>query len=196
MRIILIALSAVLFSFTTIPDNTTDRLGVKGPLEFNKTTFHRAWTDKPNENYYIQKYLPNQETVEHFDQMLTLHVFITDVSAKDAVLQKVSELAERKKTDRACTYTVNESPDGKEFMADFLLSESKDNEMTVLEFNVYRYKQIEVSNNRKAIVVYAFSKRSYGADMPVFYKTIKQDRVSYLNEMIATTIPAISIESK
>jgi len=196
MRVILIAISTILFSFTTISDNTTDRLGVKGPLEFSKTKYHLAWTNKPNENYYVQEYLPEKEKVEHFNQMLTIHLFITDLTAKDAVLQKVKELDERRKTDKVCKYTVNESPDSKEFMTDFLLSESKDDKVIILEFNIYRYKQIEISNNKKAIVVYAYSKRSYGDDIPAFFRTIKQDRISYLNEMISTAIPVISLDSK
>jgi len=30
--------------------------------------------------------------------------------------------------------------------------------MTVVEFNLYRYKQIEVPNRGKALIVYAYSK--------------------------------------
>lgn len=122
----LIALSTLLFSFTTITDNPVDRLGVKGPLEFNKINFKLAWSDKPNDNYYIQEYLPDGENLESFNQMLTIHLFDTDIKTKDAVGQKVRELTERKKTDDVCNYQVTESPDGKEFIVDFLLGESKD----------------------------------------------------------------------
>ena len=102
----------------------------------------------------------------------------------------------RKKTDAVCNYQVTESPDGKEFMVDFLLGESKDNKMTIVEFNVYHYKQIEISKKKKAIVVYAYSKRSYGEDITTFFNTLKEDRVNYLNQMISADIPTVTIEKK
>lgn len=196
MKTTLIALSTLLFSFTTISDNPVDRLGVKGPLEFNKINFKLAWTDKPNDNYYIQEYLPDGEKPESFNQMLTIHLFDTDIKTKDAVGQKIKELTARKKTDAVCNYQVTESPDGKEFIVDFLLGESKDDKMTIVEFNVYRYKQIEVSKKKKALVVYAYSKRSYGDDITTFFKTLKDDRTNYLNQMISADIPTVTIESK
>ena len=196
MKITLLVLTTLLFSVTTIIDNPTDRLGVKGPLEFNKTNFKLAWTDHPNENYYIQEYLPDGEKPENFNQMLTIHLFGTDIKVKDAVEQKVKELTVRKKTDAVCNYQVTESPDGKEFIVDFLLGESKDNKMTIVEFNVYHYKQIEISKKKKAIIVYAYSRRSYGDDITTFFKTLKEDRADYLNQMISADIPTVTIENK
>lgn len=196
MKTTLIALSTLFFSFTNITNNPVDRLGVKGPLEFNKTNFKLAWTDKPNDSYYIQEYLPDGEKLESFNQMLTLHLFDTDIKTKDAVEQKLKELTERKKTDAVCNYQVTESPDGKEFIVDFLLGESKDNKMTIVEFNVYHYKQIEITKKKKAIVVFAYSKRSYGDDITSFLKTLKDDRTNYLNQMISADIPNVTIENK
>ncbi|MBP6303787.1 MAG: hypothetical protein KA501_10425 [Bacteroidia bacterium] len=195
MKTTLVALATLLFSMTTVTENPIDRLGVKGPLVFNKTNFNLSWTDKPNESYFIQEYLPEGEKADSFNQMLTIHLFNTDVSTKEAVAQKIKELNARKKTDAVCNYEVNESPDGKEFIIDFLLGESKNDRMTIVEFNVYRYKKIEVSKNRKAVVVYAYSKRSYGDGITEFFKTLKQDRISFLNQMISADLPAVIIGS-
>lgn len=68
--------------------------------------------------------------------------------------------------------------------------------MTVVEFNVYRYKQIEISKKKKAIIVYAFSKRNYGEGITAFFKTLKADRTEYLNEMILADISTVTIENK
>jgi hypothetical protein len=195
MKTTLVALATLLFSMTTVTENPIDRLGVKGPLVFNKTNFNLSWTDKPNESYFIQEYLPEGEKADSFNQMLTIHLFNTDVSTKEAVAQKIEELNARKKTDAVCNYKVNESPDGKEFIIDFLLGESKNDRMTIVEFNVYRYKQIEISKNSKAVVVYAYSKRSYGDGITEFFKTLKQDRISFLNQMISADLPAVTIGS-
>lgn len=196
MKILTLAISIILFSFTTIKDNPKDNLGIKGPLKFNKTSFELKWTDKPSNIYYIQEYLPKGENVNNFNQMLTVHLFDTDIKLKDAVSQKERELDERKKTDDVCNYNVTESPDGKEFIVDFLLGESKDDKMTIVEFNVYHYRQIELSKNHMAIAVYAYSKRSYGDDITKFLKTLNNNRIIHLNEMISIEKPIIQIEKK
>lgn len=195
MKYILIAFSVLFFSFTILPDNPVDKIGVKGPLEFNNTSYELVYTDKPNDKYYIQEYLPDGEKLESFNQMLTIHLFVTDIKSEKAVEQKVKELTERKKTDPVCNFQVTESPDGKEFIVDFLLGESKDDIMTIVEFNIYRYKQIEISKKKNAIIVYAYSQRSYGDNITTFLNTLKDDRTNYLNQMIVTDIPTVKIEN-
>lgn len=195
IKSLLIGVSILLLSFNKLENNPVDKLGVAGPLSFNEKTFKLAWTDHPTDSYYIQEYLPEGETTAHFNEMLTIHFFNTNIKLKDAVKQKINELNERKKTDGVCNYLITESPDGKEFIVDFLLGESEGDAMTTVEFNVYRYKQIEVSKKQKAIVVYAYSKRSYGDEITNFFKTLKNDRMEYINQMISAEIPSISIQT-
>ena len=183
-------------SFTNFSNDPTDRIVVPGPLTFNKTTFNIAWTDKPNDTYYIQEYLPTGENVEKFNQMLTIHLFDKDIKLKDAVQQKVKELNNRKKTDPTCNYQVNESPDGKEFMVDFILGESQGDKMTIVEFNIYRYKQVDLGDKKKGILVYAYSKRAYGDDITAFFKNLKNDRTEILNAMISSEMPTVKISDR
>ncbi len=193
MKNYLLVLTTILMSFTTFNNEPIDRIGVAGPLTFNKTTFNLAWTDKPNDTYYIQEYLPQDEKVENFHQMLTLHLFDRDIKLKNAIKQKVQELENRKKTDPTCQYQVTESPDGKEFIVDFLLGESKGDKMTIMEFNLYRYKQVELNNKKKGILVYAYTKRAYGDDITPFLKNLRKDRGALLNVMIGSEIPTVKL---
>ncbi len=196
MKNVLLIASFLFFSFTTLNIDSPDKLGVKGPLEFSKTIFKLSWSDHPRPDYYIQEYLPEGESMEKFNQMLSIHLFATDIKLKDAVKQKTSELTKRKKTDGVCNFIVTESPDGKENIVDFLLGESKGDKMTIVEFNVYRYKQIDLGNNRTGIMVYAYSKRSYGDGITQFFNTLKEDRVAYLNQMIGAKLPTLIINEK
>ena len=68
MKQILILTSTLFLSFSPVEDDVIDRIGVKGPLVFDKTDFKLAWTDQPNDNYYIQEYLPEGETIDAFNQ--------------------------------------------------------------------------------------------------------------------------------
>ena len=186
-------MTTVLMSFTTFNNEPVDRIGVKGPLAFNNTSFNLSWTDKPNDTYFIQEYLPKDEKAESFNQMLTLHLFDKDIKVKNAVKQKIQELDTRKKTDPTCNYQVTESPDGKEFMVDFLLGESKGDKMTIIEFNIYHYKQVDLGDKKKGILVYAYSKRAYGDDITPFLKNLRKDRTDLLNVMIGSEMPTVKL---
>jgi len=183
--------SLVLITFVNEP---IERLGIKGPLVFGDTSFQLAWTDKPNEKYYVQEYLPKNESLEKFNQMLSVYLFITDTSPKIAVQQKIKWLDEKKKTDPVCNYNLIESPDGKEFILDFILSQSQSNKMTTVEFNVYRYAKLNL-NGKEAISVYSYSKRSYGDSIATFLTDLSKDKNKYLNQMIAAKGNAIVINN-
>jgi len=193
----LLALSISVFSlsFSGIINTAVDRMGVKGPLVFNKTSFDLSWTDKPNDTYFIQEYLPAGEKTESFTQLLTLHLFNKDIPLKNAVDQKIQELNNRKRTDAVCNYAITQKPGGTEYMVDFILSESVNGKMSIAEFNIYRYKQVQLGT-KKGILVYAYSKRSYGNDITGFLKKLKTDRTTLLNAMAATEMPVVSISEK
>ena len=196
MKIYLPASLMALMSFTNFNAEPVDRIGVKGPLTFNKTAFNLSWTSKPSDNYYIQEYLPGGENAEHFNQMLSIFLLVANVQTQDAVQQKIAELNERKKTDPTCNYMVTQSPDKKEYIVDFVLGESKNDKAEIQEFNIYRYKQIDLGNNKKAILVYAFSKRAYGNSITPFLKNLKSDRINLLNTMVAAEMPMVKITDK
>jgi hypothetical protein len=171
-----------------------ERIGLKGPIEFNKTPYYLAWSDKPNATYYVQEYLPKNETVERFNQMITVNVFVMDVSVEEGIQQKVVQLTKRKETDRVCVFNVIKSPDPKESILDCVLSLEKDGELDVAEFIIYRYKQIELENHQKALLIYSYSKRSYGKDIPAFLKNVSTERSKLLNMMMTKELPNLKIK--
>lgn len=170
-----------------------ERLSIQGPLQFNKTDFYLTWSDKQNDTYYIQEYLPKGENVIHFNHLLTINLFHREIPIADAVRQKVSELAERKKTDPTCNFVVNQSNDGKEFLVDFIIGQGNGDQSSIVEFNIYHYRQIEISGKKKALVVYAYSERSYGDQIAGFLTRLRTDRIALLNAMSKTVIPSIKI---
>ena len=193
MKKSVLVLMIALTSVTKPGAQPVDRVGVKGPLIFNKTSFKLAWTSKPSDNYYVQEYLPGGENSEHFNQMLSIFLLVSDVTTKDAVQQKVRELDERKKIDPTCNYMVSQSPDGKEYLVDFVLGDDKTD---IEEFNIYRYKQVDLSDNKKAILVYAYSKRAYGDGITSFLKNLKTDRAALLNTMVASDMPKVTVADR
>jgi len=91
-------------------------------------------------------------------------------------------------------FSVIKSPDGKESILDCLLSSGKNDKIDIVEFIVYRYKQVELKNNKKALLIYAYSKRSYDDKITSFLKNLKNDRTDLLNVMTSQELPKITIK--
>jgi hypothetical protein len=177
-------------------DNPIDQMGVKGPLLYDRQQFILTWSSRPIPIYTTQEYLPLGETRDTFHQMVSLHLIDTALSPLDAVQQKVNEIEERKKTDKVCNYQVNQNPDTKEYILDYLQSESDSTGMTILDFNIYRFRQIDLPKKRKAILVYAYTQRSYRAAIRPFLRIFNTERAAWLKEMATTTMPTIRISSR
>ena len=176
-------------AFTPAPK---DHLGVKGPLKFDGTHFMLSWTDHPRENYFIQEYLPAGEKTETYHQMMTLHLFLVDIQSADAAAQKVKELTERKKTDPVCQFAVIKGPEGREHIVDFLLSESKQDKVSIVEFNIYRYVPVKTTKGN-GMLVYAYTRRSYDDEIDVFLNTLSDTRKKGIALMANASVPLISL---
>ncbi len=196
MKKYLLILSVLFISFNPAKSNPIDRIGVSGPLMFNQVSYSLAWSDKPRDTYYIQEYLPEGENVNSFSRMLTIHLFDVDITVEDAVHKKVNELENRIKTDPTCNYEVNRSPDGKEIIIDFILGENNNNENAIAEFNIYRYRNIDLGNNINGLLVYAYSERSYGEKITDYYKSLKANRPELISKMSLTELPVISLSKE
>lgn len=196
MRRTIYITNLLLIIFSTVKSQVIERIGLKGPIDFNKTEFNLAWSQKPNANYFVQEYVPKNETVEKFNELITVNVFVLNTTVENAVQQKINELIKRKETDKVCNFNVIESPDGKESILDCLLSVEKNGDLDIVEFIIYRYKQIELENHQKALLIYSYSKRSYDKNIMKFLKGLSTEREHLLNVMISKEIPEIIINDK
>ena len=170
-----------------------DKIGVAGPLKYNSTLFRLAFADKSNGNYYVQEYLPPGDSLGSFHNMMSIFLLVDTLSVRQAVKQKIAELDKRKKEDPVCRYELNESPDGKEIMVDFVLAQANGDKISIVEFNIYRYKQVALYKGKKALMIYAYSKRGYDDGVKPFFDELKNDRIKYLNGMITTDLPVIRL---
>ncbi len=190
MKLLITFFATVLISLTNSSD-VKEYLGVGGPIVFNGESFHLKWSSKQG-NYYIQEYLTDNDSLPRFNEMISLFVLNENISIKDAVQAKIAELDAAKKIDPVCNYAVTEAED-KTIILDFLRGESVEGFMTIVEFNVYRYKQIKLGKNKKAIAVYAYSKRAYEAAITPFLKSLVKERPVLIDNTLNTDLPEIRI---
>lgn len=182
-----------LFLFWAHPsDSAKDMIGVPGPLNFNKTSFELTLTEHPKSNVYIQMYFAKGENFDNYNQMLTLYLIDTTMVLEESMNRKLKELKDRKKSDLNCFYHITEDKDGKYFIIDYLTTETENRKLTSAEYNVFKYQTVQLAN-RTAILVYAYSWKSYDEESKQFINAINGFRNDFINEIISTKTPSVSL---
>lgn len=181
MKNLIYLILSFLFCFSVYAQETTEYFNVGNPIKYCDSQYYLVWSTNPIENYYyLQEYLPNGESLEHYNQMLSISVIFWDKSPEEAVQAKIDELEIRKKTDPVTNYIVAEN--NGEYILEFIVSDSDSETFTTVEVNVHHYKQMTI-NERKAVVLCFYSARAYGDDIKPFIQSIPEKRVSWYEEM-------------
>lgn len=191
MKKILLICFAVFVIFQVKSQNVTDRIGIAGPIEFNGTEFFLSWSKQNSKLLYLQQFLPKDERIEEFNQLLNFSYLNKDIEIEEAVRQKVSQIQKLQEKMKNTIINVTESPDGKEFIIDYSLIETPEKGNAYLEYNINRFKKTGADN--KALLVLAYSKRIYG-DSKSAAKIISKERNNLMAAMIQYQIPAITLQ--
>lgn len=194
MKKILCIATIALMSFSASKFGPVDILGVKGPILFNNTRFHLTRSEKTNVDYYVQKYSPIYQTLERFNESITINILVRNISLEDAVKQKAGELNKRQETDKVCSYSITKDPDGKESIIDYVLSTEKNGELTTAEFTISRFKEIELTSHTKAILIYSYTKATNGKNIIDFFTNLPTDRIKFLDLINLQELPKIRIK--
>lgn len=169
----------------------TDRLGIAGPVEFNGTEFFLSWSKQNSKLLYLQQFLPRDERIEEFNQLLNFSYLNKDIEIEEAVRQKVAQIQKMQEAMKNTILNVTESPDGKEFIIDYTLVETPEKGNAFLEYNVNRFKKTGADS--KALLVLAYSKRIYG-DTRSAAKMITKERNGLMTAMIEYKVPPITLQ--
>src|SRR5579871_178830 len=145
-----------------------DYLNVPGPLTFDNTNYNLAWSSHPSENYYMQEYIPQSDSIDNFNKMILINIITSNsIKIDEVVSAKISELTKMQKANPVIQFKVYNNKKTGEHMIDFLLSENEPdgNHLKLVERNVYRYKQFVDKSGQKGILLVGTSTRSYGHDI-------------------------------
>ena len=180
-------------SFSTVGRSSIvkDYFNVPGPVQFSSTSYFLSWSAHPADNYFKQEYLPVGEKSADYSKMMMIEVVTGAIALQDAVKTKLNELEQRKKTDPLCNYRLIQNPGTGEYLLDFIMSVSAGGTTTIAEWNAYRYTKLP---DQKGILLFACSKRSYGAAIPSFLRLLKTKRANDVNTLSACSLPAIKIK--
>jgi hypothetical protein len=186
-------LSTFLLSLTLLAGPTTDstiieRLGVKGPITFDGVSYELAWTNTRDGNFYIQEYIPRGQKLETYTQMITVKLLKKETALSVVTLERMNLLEERKKSDALCQYALIESPDSKEYILDFITSESEGKILKSASFSIYRYRQIEIAG-KPALLQLAYTQRAMSDGIEGMLRSVAAKRDYLISAMAETTMP-------
>ncbi len=177
LSLLLALISVMAFS----QDNVVDYLHVGKTLMFQDKKFELKWCQHPVEAFYLQEWLPNGETFDNYEQMLSVSLsFSESLGVQFFVDAKVRELEERKKSDKCCNYLVYENKG--EYIIDFLVSDGVDGELNLVELDIHHYKPVLV-NGKKAIQLNHYTRRAYGDDIIPFLESLKDKKTDWISEL-------------
>ena len=181
-------------SLFTAQDNVPDLLSIPGPIDYDGTEYFLTWSKPMSKTLFRQQYLPIDERIEDFVQLLDFSFFTKEIEMELAVRQKVEGIQQREKTDRYAKVNVVESPDGTEYIVDYFISESPANGDSYIEYNVYRFKNY-TKGAEKSFLILAHSKRMYG-DLKSSAKSLARQRDHLITTMIEFKIPEIKVAAQ
>jgi len=177
-----------------MPEDVVNYYDTPTTIVFDDINFKLAWSSHPNDSYYKQEYIPNGESVDHFNNMIMIDFIITDATTQTAANAQISNLIERKKTDAVCNYQVLKSPDGNDYMLDFVMSEGSGDNLDVIEWNAYHYKPYTDKAGHKGVLLFAISRRAYADKCMPFLKELRNYKTNQLNKLIRYPVPEITVK--
>ena len=184
----------MLFTSATLihaQETETSILSFPNPIEYDGTEFYLTQSKQRSKTLFQEQYIPKDENLRDFTQLLDFSFFNKEIEIELAVRQKVESVQQREKKDKFAKVNVTESPDGKEFIVDYFISEAPENGDSYIEYNIYRFKNME-NGGQKSFLIMSYAKRMYG-DLKSATKALAKQRDHLMTTMIEYKIPKIKI---
>ena len=177
-------------SLTFVKAQETDLLSIPNPLEYDGTEFFLARAKQRSKTLFQQQYIPKDEQLENFNQIIDFSFFNKEIEMELAVRQKVESVQSRK-DDKFAKVNVTESPDGTEYIVDFYISEAPEKGNSFIEYDIYRFKKFD-NGTQKSFLMLNYAKRIYG-DLKSAAKLLAKQRDQLMTGMIEYKIPEIKV---
>jgi len=159
-------------------------------LTFGDVTYHLAWSSEPSPDYVKYEYLPQDEELPYYENMLLLERVSNGMGAADVVRSQVEFLNQRKESDPVVNHRLINNESSGEYLLDFVLSgETQDGE-TIIEWNAYRYSPWRSADGTQGVQLYGYSARAYGDDNGrEFLTDLRETRAQIIQALASTSVP-------
>jgi len=159
-------------------------------LNFSGTTYHLAAQSAPTPEYRKYEYLPAGQSFPHYQNMLLLERFATELAVAEVVNQQLALLNQRKQTDLVVQHHLIRNESSGEFLLDFILSGQTEDGTAIVEWNAYRYSPYQDAEGSQGVQLYAYSARGYGDEGGVaFLGDLKENRNTITQALATASLP-------
>jgi hypothetical protein len=189
-----IACAAFVSSASLSPAATqvSDHLGVPGPIQFDGKSYKLVWSSRPTPGYAKQEYLPSDQSIGSYTQMLIVERVTGDLTVMGAVRAQVDMLKKRKATDPLVNMNVIENANAGEALLDFIVSSKDPKGEYVVEWNAYRYAPLKGAADKSGVLLFAISHRAYGNDnAKSFMGQLKNVRAAKITALTKAAMPCV-----
>ena len=181
----ILSLLSIMTWGTLKAQNVEDVLDVKS-LNFQGIEYQLGWSAH-NSVQCIQEYFPKGQVPESYTDMFTISVFTNiapGVTPEMAVIAKEAELEARKeKTKDVWNWSVMTNDETNEACIDFICCSGKDDKLDIVEFDVHRYRIIQV-DGKPALQLLFYSHRAYGEGITEMMNNLKDIRGKALLDIV------------
>ncbi len=181
----ILSLLSIMTWGTLKAQNVEDVLDVK-TLNFQGVDYQLGWSAH-NSSQCIQEYFPKGQVPESYTDMFTISVFtniVDGVTPAMAVAAKEAELEARKeKTKDVWNWSVMTNDETNEACIDFICCSGKDDKLDIVEFDVHRYRIIQV-DGKPALQLLFYSHRAYGEGITEMMNNLKDIRGKALLDIV------------
>ncbi|MGZ5273846.1 MAG: hypothetical protein ACXWCA_06005, partial [Kaistella sp.] len=140
-------------AFASAQETEASILSFPNPIEYDATEFFLAQSKQRSKTLFQEQYIPKDETLRDFNQLLDFSFFNKEIEMELAVRQKVESIQQREKKDKFAKVNVTESPDGKEFIVDYFISEAPEKGDSYVEYNIYRFKNYDNGTQKSFLIM-------------------------------------------
>lgn len=158
-QLLVAAVALCALSFTI--QKVQDRLGIRGPLEFNKKSFHLVKSNEITDTQLVQEYLPAGQRENDFKEKLSLTVYTDNQNLRSLFLHNKKELEEACSEDPYYTMFVMEPKNKEERILFFTSSVMEKGKAAYTDFGIWRFVPVTLNDNTKAIIKYHYTRREY-----------------------------------
>jgi len=162
-------------------------------LTFADVTYHLAWRSEPSPDYVKYEYLPQDEELPFYHNMLLLERLTNGMGVADVVRSQVEFLNQRKESDPLVNHRMINNESSGEYLLDFVLSgETEDGEI-IVEWNAYRYSPWRSADGAQhGVLLYGYSARAYGDDDGrEFLTDLRETRAQIIRALVSTSVPSV-----
>ncbi|AUM75784.1 hypothetical protein [Paracoccus jeotgali] len=188
----LAAVLAATLWLAPVQAQTTDHLGLPGPITLAGDSFALAWSSRTADNYIKQEYLPAGETPDNYSRMVSVETVTGGVGVMDAVRAQTETLTRRKATDPLVNMEVIQNEATGEALLDFIVSSRNEAGEYVVEWNVYRYAPLAVGERGAGVMLFGISHRASGNDAAkTFLQELPVLRPTRIKALAAAPLPEL-----